>query len=73
MSVEIQMLVGMFGLLWVTVFAGFGWGIRILMDMNTKIGEMRTEMRTEFAKQSAELTAITKRLDSLESGVSARR
>jgi len=69
----------MFGLLWVTMFAGFGWGIRLLMDMNVKLGESKLDMNTrlgeikaELAEIKAEMRSIHKRLDSLESGVTKR-
>ena len=80
MTEQTQILLSMFGLLWVTMFAGFGWGIRLLMDMNTRLGEIKLDMdvklgeiKGDIGEIKAEIRSIHKRLDSLESGVVTKR
>ena len=80
MTEQTQILATVFSLLWVTMFAGFGWGIRLLMDMNTKLGEIKLDMNVklgeikgDIGEIKAEIRSINKRLDSLESGVVTKR
>ena len=62
MTEQTQILLSMFGLLWVTVATVGGFMIKFMLDIKGEIGDIK-----------AELAAISKRLDSLESGVIARR
>ncbi len=65
MSEQTQLILGMF----VPIYAIGGWALKILWDMNTRIGDIKAEL----AEIKAEIRSIHKRLDSLESGVVTKR
>ncbi len=65
MSEQTQLILGMF----VPISAIGGWALKILWDMNTRIGDIKAEL----AEIKAEIRSIHKRLDSLESGVVTKR
>ena len=54
-----QVILLMFFLIWITMFVGFFWGIRILCCLGDRIGDIKVDR----AKQSAELAIINARLD----------
>jgi hypothetical protein len=71
-----QLILGMF----VPIYAIGGWALKILWDMNSRIGESKLDMnvklgeiKAELASIAAELRSINKRLDSVESGVVTKR
>lgn len=69
MSEQTQILLSMFGLLWVTMIGIGGFMFKFMLDMNTRLGEIKAEL----ASIAAEIRSINKRLDSLESGVVTKR
>lgn len=69
MTEQTQLILGMF----VPIYAIGGWALKILWDMNARIGDLRTEMKAELADIKAEIRSINKRLDSLETGIVTKR
>jgi hypothetical protein len=65
MTEQTQLILGMF----VPIYAIGGWALKILWDMNTRLGDIKAEL----ASIAAEIRSINKRLDSLETGITARR
>ena len=61
-STETQILLGMFGLMWVTATTVGGFMIKFMLDIKGDLAEIK-----------ADIAAITKRLDSVETGITARR
>ena len=57
MTAEIVLF--MFTLLWITMFIGFVWGIKILWDMAGRTGEIQAQIRAI----KVEIAAINTRLD----------
>ena len=66
---RVQILVSMFGLLWVTTIGIGGFMLKFMLDMNVKLGDIKGEL----AEIKAEIRSISKRLDSLETGVVTKR
>jgi hypothetical protein len=71
-----QLILGMF----VPIYAIGGWALKILWDMNSRMGKIEADIndklgdiKAELADIKAELRSINKRLDSLESGVVTKR
>jgi hypothetical protein len=58
----------MFGLLWVTMIGIGGFMFKFMLDMNTRLGDIKAEL----AEIKAEIRSIHKRIDSIESGVIAK-
>ena len=69
MTEQTQILVSMFGLLWVTTIGIGGFMFKFMLEMNTRLGDIKAEL----AEIKAEIRLINKRLDSLETGITARR
>ncbi|MGZ3379592.1 MAG: hypothetical protein ACXVB2_12510 [Isosphaeraceae bacterium] len=75
MTEQTQLILGMF----VPIYAIGGWALKILWDMNTRLGDIKADVnnkfgdiKTELADIKAEIRSIHKRLDSLETGVVTR-
>jgi hypothetical protein len=71
-----QLILGMF----VPIYAIGGWALKILWDMNSRMGKIEAdindklgEIKGEIGEIKAEIRSISKRLDSLESGIMTKR
>jgi len=71
-----QLILSMF----VPIYAIGGWALKILWDMNSRMGKIEAdindklgEIKGDIGEIKAEIRSITKRLDSLETGITARR
>ena len=71
-----QLILSMF----VPIYAIGGWALKILWDMNSRMGKIEAdindklgEIKGDIGEIKAEIRSINKRLDSLETGVTARR
>ncbi len=69
MTEQTQILIGMFGLLWVTMTTIGGFMMKFMLDIKTEIGNIKADL----SDIKAEIRNINRRLDSLESGVIAKR
>ena len=80
MTEQTQILVSMFGLLWVTMIGIGGFMFKFMLDIKGEIGDIKADVnnkfgdiKTELAEIKAEIRSINKRLDSLETGVVTKR